>query len=566
MFETLPSSTHNILDWTWNDAAPYYAELNDRPIDATNVAAWLRDWTRLGNLMSEIYFRLYVATTRNTADQEVAQRFRTYLSDLYPASQAAEQQLREKLLASGLEPEGMAVPLRNMRAEAALFREANLPLLSEESRLMTEYNRIAGAQTVQWEGQEITLTQLQPVYHEDDRARRERAWRLEMQRRLADRAAINELWGQFMQLRRQLATNADQPDYRSYRWKDLLRFDYTPEDCFTFHRAIEEVVVPAAQRIYAKRRERLGVPTVRPWDVDAAPSGVEPLRPFSSVKELEEKSAAIFDRVDPELGSHFALLRQEGLLDLDNRKNKGPGGYCAPFDAIQKPFIFLNAVGLADNVTTMFHEAGHAFHVFATADLPYRQQRDVPMEFAEVASMAMELLASPYLSISEGGFYTAADAARARVEHIEKIILFWPYMAVVDAFQHWVYEHHDAASDPANCDATWAALWQRFMPGVDWSGLEEEMQTGWHRKQHIHRRPFYYIEYGLAQLGAVLVWRNALRDQAAALAHYREALALGGTVTLPELYVAAGARFAFDSATLREAVDLLEATIAELEH
>jgi oligoendopeptidase F len=258
-------------------------------------------------------------------------------------------------------------------------------------------------------------------------------------------------------------------------------------------------------------------------------------------------------------------MRNEDLLDLENRKNKAPGGYTTHFDVTRRPFVFMNAVGIHDDVQTLLHEGGHAFHYFEASPLRYIQQAHVPMEFAEVASMSMELLASPYLAKDSGGFYSSADARRARVEHLEGNILFWPYMAVVDAFQHWVYENPQDAADPAACDAAWGREWKRFMCVVEWDGLEDEMVTGWQRKLHIFQVPFYYVEYGLAQLGAVQVWRNALQDQNGAVASYRKALSLGGTVTLPQMYQTAGARLAFDAGTLGEAVALMEAKIAELE-
>jgi oligoendopeptidase F len=281
------------------------------------------------------------------------------------------------------------------------------------------------------------------------------------------------------------------------------------------------------------------------------------------VTELIEKSEKIFHDVDPQLGEYYTVMRRENLLDLDNRKGKAPGGYCTEFPIAQRPFIFMNAIGVRDDVLTMLHESGHAFHVFERNHLPYIHQVQVTMEFAEVASMSMELLAAPYLLKESGGFYTDQEAARDRAEHLERIILFWPFMAVVDAFQHWAHMHPEGL-DPAACDVKWAELQQRFMPGVDWSGLDEALMTGWHRKLHIHVAPFYYVEYGLAQLGAVQVWRNALHDQATSLANYRTALALGGTRSLPELYRAAGAKFAFDAQTLRAAVDLIETTIDRL--
>jgi len=565
MRSPLPKSALEFMSWSWAQIEPYFDELAGRPLDAGNLAAWLADWSHLSKLVYEAYWRLYVGTTVNTADAEIERRYNAFLDDIQPPSQAAEQKLKEKLLDSGLQPQGFEIALRNMRAEASIYREANLPLLSEELKLGAEYAKITGAQTVEWDGQEVTVSQLAPVYLDADRGRREAAWRLASSRWLEDRQAINAVWVKALKLRRKLAANAGLPDYRAYRWKQWLRFAYTPEDCKQFHQAIREVVVPAASRIYEKRRRRLGLETLRPWDLNVDPLQRPPLKPFRTVAELEEKCAAIFHQVDPALGGYFDVMRREGLLDLDNRKNKAPGGYCTDFPITGRPFIFANSVGVHDDVQTLLHEGGHAFHAFEAFALPYFQQMYAPLEFAEVASMGMELLAAPYLTRQFGGFYSPPEAARARIEHLEGILLFWPYMAVVDAFQHWVYENPEAAADPARCDACWDENWERFMPGVDWGGLEQERITGWHRKLHIHQVPFYYVEYGLAQLGAVQVWRRALADQASAVAAYRKALVLGNTATLPELFAAAGARFAFDEAILGEAVTLLEKVIAELD-
>ena len=549
--------------WSWAEIDPYYRDLSGRTLTGDSVHQFLANWTWVSERVSETQSRLRVATTQNTADQEAERLYHSFLDEIFPAAQAAEQRLKEHLLASGLEPAGFEVPLRKMRADAAIFREANLPLFSEEQKLIIQHNKILGAQTVRWDGREVTLSQLRPVYQHADRAIRERAWRLAMDRQLTDRNAIGDLWLRLLTLRRRIAANAASGDYRAFKWQQLHRFDYTPEDCRHFHRAIEQVVVPAAGRVYERRRRRLGVSTLRPWDLDVDPLG-PPLVPFREAAELEKGAATIFHRVDPRLGAYFDRMMREELLDLANRKHKGPGGYCATFAAVKRPFIFMNAVGLHQDVQTLLHEAGHAFHVFERNGLPYLPQRQVGSEFSEVASMAMELLAAPYLAASEGGFYSDADAARARVEHLEKMILFWPYMAVVDAFQHWVYEH-PAAADSRQCGATWASLWGRFMPGVDWSGLGDAAATGWQRKHHIHTVPFYYVEYGLAQLGSEQVWGNALRDQAAAVASYRRALACGGTLSFPELYAQAGARFAFDAATLEEAIGLIEGTLARLD-
>jgi len=421
---------------------------------------------------------------------------------------------------------------------------------------------------VKWEGEEVTLTRLGMTFQQPDRARREKAWNLKAGRQLADRESINDLWLKFMDVRHRIAANNGLPSFREYSWRQKLRFDYTPEDCKSFADAIEKVVVPAASRIYAKRRKALGLDRLRPWDLvdgwfsrPSPPASTPVLRPFKTIDELKHGVSAIFHKLDPTLAGYFDSMVAEGLTDLDNRKNKAPGAYCTSYTSLRKPFIFVNAVGIHEDVMTTLHESGHAFHVFETAKIPYIQQLNVPMEFAEVASMGMELLASPYLT----GFYSEAEAAHARIEHLEGMLLFWPFMAVVDSFQQWVYEDPARGADPRRCDEKWSELWDRFIPGVDYSGLEEVKATGWHRKLHIHQVPFYYVEYGLAQLGAVQIFGNARRDQAEAVTAYRRALSLGGMATLPELFQAAEASFAFDVPTVKAAVDLMETVVQELE-
>ncbi|MEZ4671887.1 MAG: M3 family oligoendopeptidase [Anaerolineae bacterium] len=568
MFDTLPKDTATFMNWSWSQIEPYYDALATRELSAATVDTWLKEWTLLGELIGESYTRLYVATTVDTTDEAAVTRFHTYLGDIMEKVEPKEQILREKVIASGLNPPGFEIALRNMKTDVALFREANIPLNTEEQKLTNEYDRIVGAQTVQWEGQELTLMQLKPVFHTAERPTREQAWKLASERRLADRAELNKLWGQFLELRLKMTENVGFESYRDFRWQQFKRFDYSPQDCMTFHEAIEEVAVPAASRIYERQRRKLGVETLRPWDLDrddVYPPSRPPLHPYKTIDELEGKAEGIFNKVDPYLAQHFSTMRRENLLDLDNRKGKAPGGYCITLGHSRRAFIFMNAVGIHDDVQTLFHEAGHAFHAFESVKLPYNQQRDAPIEMCEVASMSMELLAAPYLPFSEGGYYTPRDAARARIEHMEQNILFWPYMAVVDAFQHWVYSNPQQAADPVACDAQWGELWARFIPGVDWSGLEDARVTGWHRKAHIFEIPFYYVDYGLAQIGAIQVWRNALRDQAQAVSQYRDALSLGGTRPLPELFAAAGAKFAFDASMLGELVNLMETTMAELE-
>lgn len=565
MFETLPASVQDVLDWDWPRFQAYADDLLSREITPQKLEAWLADWSRWGALVGELGSRLYVATTVDTTDKVAEERFTRYLEHIAPPLREVGNRLERKLVESGLEPPNFSVPLRAIRQAIDIFRAENLPLFTEESKLGIEYDKIIGAQTVMWEGEEKTLTALQPLLQSNDRALRERVWRLKSERALQDRQALNELWVKLFALRQRIAHNAGFANYRDYRWKDFNRFDYTPADTETFHKAIEQVVVPAMRRIYDKRRARLGVASLRPWDLDVDPDGRDPLRPFKTAQELEAKTESIFNKVDPQLGAFVATMRAEKLLDLDNRKGKAPGGYCTTFELVQRPFIFMNAVGVHDDVQTMLHESGHAFHAFLCADQPYIHQKGAPIEFCEVASMAMELLAAPYLTREQGGYYNAAEAARARIEHLEGMILFWPYMAVVDAFQQWAYTHPDEGGNPEACDAQWTALWERFMVGVDYSGLDDVVATGWQRKLHIFQIPFYYVEYGLAQLGAAQVWAHSLENHTKALSDYKRALKLGNTASLPELFATAGAKFAFDAVTLGGAVTLIEQTIAQLE-
>ena len=568
MLTNLPSTPEAILNMEWGDYEPHFKMLESTQLTSENVNDWLLDWSALADKLDEQYTRLFVATTQFTNDEEIEKRFNHFVESVQPQARTEEQKLKEKILASGLRPDNFKMGLKKMRAEADIFDRSNLELLVEEQKLNAEYNRILGSQTVLWEGEERTESQMYSLLFEKDRVIREKAWKAGVDMRLKDRDAVNSLWKKFMEVRLKIAKNAGQPDYRSYMWAQRFRFDYSPEDCKTFHKAIEEVVVPAAKRLAEKRRQKLGIESVRPWDQLVDTSNESPLNPYQTVDEYKSKTKDIFTKVDPKFGKYFQIMMDEDLLDLDSRKNKAPGGYNLFYSVSQKPFIFINNTRMHFDVAVILHEGGHAFHAFESAMVPYfheRAENYVPAEFAEVASMAMELLASPYIAKEHGGFYTKRETARARLEHLEGIITFWPYMALVDAFQHWIYENPQDGSNPTLCENKWGELWDRFMPYIDYNGFDDAKKTYWHRQSHIHTTPFYYIEYGLAQLGAVQVWANALKDQKHAVENYRKALALGSTVSLPELFETAGAKFSFDAKTLKIYVDLIEEQMEKLE-
>ncbi len=569
MIAKLPKTTANLMSMSWDDFESMYLELEKSEVTRDNVDGWLSEWSRISECVDEQYNRLLVATAINTADEAAEQKMTSFLDQVFPNAITHEQNLKEKLLATRLEPAGFDIPLRNMNAETKLYREENLPLQTREQKLSNELDKVLGAQTTDWNGEEKTVYQLDPFRQNADRAVREKAWTAIMSRQFADRDTINHLWVNQLELRLKMAKNAGKPDYRSYVWQKYYRFDYSPQDCLNFHSAIEQVVVPVVTKLLKSQKDRLGVDILRPWDMDLKvyvdPQGRPPLTPFQNVEEQITKTQNIFNQVDPVLGGYFRQMIDGKLTDIPNRKNKAPGAFCTGYNLVRKPFIVCNSVGTHTDVTTLIHESGHAFHVFESSHLPYMPQLNVTMEFAEVASMGMELLASPYLGEEFGGFYSKRDAARALSEQLITSLIFWPYMSVVDSFQHWVYENPTLGADPNKCDTQWGKLWDRFMPDQDWTGYEEFKKTGWHRKQHIHQIPFYYIEYGLAQLGAVQVWANALKNQHKAVNDYRRALAFGGTVPLPVLYRSAGAKLAFDATTLKSLVDLMLSEIERLD-
>jgi len=562
----LPSGSKEMQSWKWNDYKPYFDNLLNQNIDKTNINIWMKYWSDFSELIGEVGTEVYVATTVDTTDKEAKNRFNTFLEDVSENASSKNQMLRKKLLDSGCVPDNFKIPLRTIKSEVELFREDNLPLMTKDSKLSKEYDAIIGAQTVEWEDKEITITQLGPVLLETVRKRREKAWRLAAERRLKDREKINEVWKKILKVRMDIAKNADHDNYRSWRWEYLNRFDYTPEDCLNFHTAIEKVVMPFVKKLIKKRKDELGLEILKPWDLSVDTLNRAPLKPFEDANELEDKCHNIFNAVDSELGNHFKIMRDEKLLDLANRKGKAPGGYCTEYYHRRVPFIFMNAVGTHNDVQTMLHEGGHAFHVFESNQLPYSAQRDVGMEFAEVASMSMELLSAPYLTKKFGGFYEEDEAKRARIEHLEKTIMFLPYMAIVDAFQHWAYTNPEEAMNPNNCDTKWTELWNRFQvyDDLDSSEFKDVIATGWHNKLHLFHVPFYYVEYGMAQLGALQVWGNALENQEKAVRQYRHALSLGGNATLPELFEAAGAKFEFGENMLEYAINLVDVNLKEL--
>ena len=558
----LPASPAAFARATWEDVVPYYDDLVERPLDAATVEEWLRSWSRLEELVTEAASQAMIAYTIDTSDPEKEKDHLRFSTEILPKAEERSVELARRFVALGHESPALATTLARFRTSIEIFREANVPLFSELEELSARYQRITGSMTVEWEGVERPLPQLQPFLKSADRAVRERAFRAATQPYIEERGALAGLFDRMLDLRQRAARNAGFANYRDYIFPAKYRFDYTPADCERFHEAVERTAAPAVARVLEHRRRRLGLDVLRPWDLAVDPNRATPLRPFQTVDEFVGTARKVFDRVDPALGSQFQTMIDERLLDLDSRKGKAPGGYCETLHSRGRPFIFMNAVGLVDDVMTLLHEAGHAFHAFASHRQPFIWQRHPGSEAAELASMSMELLASPHL-VQPTGYFTPEDYRDAWLEHLEDVLLSLVHIASVDAFQTWIYTSPDGADASAR-DDEWLRIRSRFERGVDWSGLERERVARWYRQLHIFMYPFYYIEYGIAQIGALQIWRNSLKDPVQAVGRYREALALGAVRSLPEMYRAAGAKLTFDAALIGELVELVEDQIEKV--
>jgi oligoendopeptidase F len=551
---------------TWDDIQPLYEELAARPLDGDapdGIEAWLNDWNALDAALSEAAQIANVAYSIDTTDPANEEAFLRFSGQIGPKRGEQIVGLASKLLDSGYTRPDLETTLRRFRTDRDNFREDNVPLEQELQGLNARYGKVTGGMTVEWEGDKIPLPRLNPFMLDPDRALRERAWRLQFAPYIDQRTELADIFDEQLTRRQALAKNAGFANYRDYIFEDKYRYDYTPADCETFHASVEATFVPAISRRRELRKAQMGLDSLRPWDTAPDPLGRPALKPYESIEDLNAKSEAIFSKVDPVFGEYFQTMRKEDLLDLDSRAGKRPGGFCTTYPYRKRPFIFMNASGVASDVRTLLHEAGHAFHGFEAARLPFVHQRHPGSEMAEVASMSMELLSAPYLHQKDGGFYSDDDYARSRVEHLDGVLAIFAWVATVDAFQHWLYTD-PAAADRDERDRKWLEVWGRFDAGLDWSGLEAERTARWHKQLHIFLYPFYYIEYAIAQLGALQVWRNSMGDQAKATADYRAALALGGSRPLPALFDAAGARLIFDADGMAELVALIETELADL--
>jgi len=543
----------------WETLQPYFQELLDREIaDKASLEQWLKDQSELEAAVNEDACWRQIKMTCDTENKSLEEAFNYFCMHIQPQIQPMADALNKKLVASPilkeLNEKEYHTFLRSIRKNIELFREENIPLQAELSVLQQQYGQITGAMMVTVDGQEYTLQQAAKFLENPDRSLREDVYRKIQDRRLQDKEKLNELYDKLIELRNREARNAGFENYRDYRFKELGRFDYTKEDCYQFHAAVKQYVLPLVNSIYKKKQAKLGLDTLRPWDLDAEPEGQQPLRPFKTGDELLQKSIECFTKLRPFFGQCLQKMKEMQHLDLESRKGKAPGGYNCPLAESGAPFIFMNAAGQMHDVTTMVHEGGHAVHSFLAHPLRLNGFKEYPMEIAEVASMAMELFS---MDNWDSFFDNTEDLKRAKEHQLERVISIFPWIAIIDKFQHWVYEN--AGHTHEQRTATWNEILNEFKDDViDYSGLEAYRSNAWQRQLHLYEVPFYYIEYGIAQLGAIGMWMQYKQNPQQALDNYCNALSLGGTKTLPELYKTAGLEFDFSPHKIKVLMDFVK--------
>jgi oligoendopeptidase F len=550
---------------TWETIQPYFEELKSREINSVEeLEKWMTDRSELESVLSEDLGWRYIRMTCDTQNEEITKAFQYFVSEIDPKVAPYDHELNQKLMHSpyvnGLDQEKYRIYLRGVGRALEIFREENIPLNTEISTKQQQYAAITGAMTVTLDGEEMTLQRAADRLKRNEREVREEAWRAVQERRVQDRQKLDDLFDELLQLRNQVAKNAGFTNFRDYMFAALGRFDYTPQDCFDFHTSIEQTIVPLLTSIDEERKQQLHLDELRPWDLDVDPSGKAPLEPFKTGEELLDKTVQIFYKLDTYLGDCLATMRAMGHLDLESRKGKAPGGYNYPLDEIGVPFIFMNATSSLRDVVTMLHEGGHAVHSFLTREMSLNAFKHPPSEVAELASMSMELISLDYWDTF---FENEDELRRAKKTHLESVLETFPWVATVDKFQHWIYEHPQHTQEERHTE--WVKIFETFNhKQVSWKGLEKYKPYIWQKQLHIYEVPFYYVEYAMAQLGAIAVWKNYKENPAQGLAAYKRALALGYSVSIGEVYQAAGIKFDFSTDYIKSLADFVQGEMEKL--
>ncbi len=553
-----------IID-SWAKIEPYFVDLKNRTISSVNeLEKWLVDRSELEAVLSEDFAWRYIKMTCDTANEELTNSYNFFVEEIEPKVAPLGNDLNKKFIASEyigqLNQDRYAIYIRGVKKALELYRDENIPLQTKIATESQKYGAITAAMTIEWQGKEITLQMAASMLKDTDRKIREEVYHKIQERRSKDTDVLNELFTELLNLRHQVALNAGFKNYRDYKFEELGRFDYTVTDCYNFHQSISKEILPLAEASDKERKKALNVEVLKPWDGDVDVQGKAPLKPFNSGAELVEKSIECFYKIRHSFGEYLEIMKAMGHLDLDSRKGKAPGGYNYPLYEIGVPFIFMNSVGVHRDLVTMVHEGGHAIHSFVTRDMEITDFKSTPSEVAELASMSMELISMEHWDVF---FKNADDLKRAKKEQLDKSLRTLLWIAAVDKFQHWMYENPTHTVNERMTQ--WKNVIAEFSSGVyDYTGLEAVRERGWQSQLHIYEVPFYYIEYGMAQLGAIAVWRNYKKNPEDALNKYEAALRLGYTKSIPEIYKAAGVKFDFSQAYVKELADFVKAELDKL--
>jgi len=549
----------------WATVKPYFDALLSVEIkDKESLKTWLLNRSELESMLEEEMGWRYIHSTCDTENEDYKEAFRFFIEEIEPNIQPLSNELDKKLVALSFKDEvdieGLQLYLRSVENSIALFREENIPLQMEMQLLQQQYGAIQAAMTVHYEGKDLTLQQAGVFLQSPIREVREQVWRLIQQRRLQDSDALQDLFGKLVKLRHTIAVNSGFENYRDYAHQALGRFDYGVKDCLDFHEAIEAHVVPVINQLMAERKANLKLDSLAPWDLACDEKGLPALKPFQDGDDLRNKGIVCLDRVQENLGSYLSTMDAMGHLDLVSRKGKAPGGYNYPLDENGVPFIFMNATSTLRDMVTLMHEAGHAIHSIETRNLPLEFFKHTPSEAAELASMSMELMSMEYWDVF---FADDEDLKRARAQQLHDVLDTLPWVATIDAFQHWIYTH--PTHTVAERQTAFESIYSRFATKeVNWSGLEPMRQHLWQKQLHLYEVPFYYIEYGFAQLGAIAVWKNYKENTQAGFMKYLAALQLGYSAPLPEIYKAAGITFDFSPANISAMMAFVKQELAKL--
>lgn len=556
---------HDINLCDWDAVRAIYDELLNRPIyNAEELEKFYLDVCDFTSALTEEYCRIQLATSLDTEDSEARKRFQHFNANIMaPASEYGtrlDNRFLDSPYSNDLDPDRYEQLKRLLKNSRDLFHKQNIPLQVEDSQLSEEYNQISGGMSVEFQGKRRNLTEMSVYQKSTDRNLRESAWRISAECRMEHVDAVNNIYGRMIGTRHRMAEIAGFKNYRDFRHLRLNRFDYEPSDCARFHETIEACVVEPFLKRQRLRKERMGLARLRPWDLSVDVYGREPLKPFSTQDELVTGCAAILDRIYPRLGDTLRLLQTYGNLDLMTRQNKAPVGFNMPLDETRVSFIFMNATGHHSDVIVLLHESGHAIETRACINQDIHQYRHTPQEWGECASQAMELLALEHLDV----FYpNPDDQKRCMIEKLESILVSLIYTARIDAFQHWIYTHPDHTAE--HRAEEWMALSRRFPTGADGSGLDNIIRWHWQAIPHLFIVPFYYIEYGIAQLGALQVYRKAKEEGFSALEKWLETMKLGYSRSIPELYERAGLQFEFYGDAAAELIEFVVNEIERLE-